>query len=124
MATYDDTLRRILKFRDDRDWKQFHPPKELAVSLMIEAGELLEHFQWKSKEEVDAYLAQHRDEVADEVADVLYYVMLLAHELGIEALPVLNAKIDKNAKKYPVEKARGSHAKYTAYRAGRPPKDG
>ncbi|HLF91743.1 MAG TPA: nucleotide pyrophosphohydrolase [Anaerolineales bacterium] len=104
---------KIRRFRDDRDWIQFHDPKNMAVSLIIEASELLEHFQWKSKEEVENYIKENVDEVQDEIADIALYLFELADNLGIDLIRAMERKIEKNEKKYPVEKARGRHTKYT-----------
>jgi len=109
----EDVLTRIRKFRDDRDWMQFHDPKNLAVSIAIEAVELLELFQWKDKEQVDRYVADHKDGISDEIADVAIYLFELADNLGIDLPRAIHAKLDKNAEKYPVEKARGVATKYT-----------
>jgi len=104
---------RILAFRDERDWKQFHNPKDLALSLSLEASELLEIFQWKSGAEIDAVCRDRKDDLSDELADVLYYTLLMAHDLGISLETALLHKLARNAEKYPVEKARGSSKKYT-----------
>ncbi len=103
---------RIIKFRDARDWKQFHKPKDLAISLNLEAAEVLEHFQWKSEKEIDEYVKTNKEEIADELADVLNYLLLTAHDLDIDIVDALNKKIDKSEMKYPVEKAKGKHTKY------------
>jgi len=107
---------RIIKFRDARDWKQFHNPKDVALSMVLEAGEVMEHFQWKDKEEVEEYLKQNKDDVAEEIADVLYYVLLMSHDLKIDITEALDKKLTKNETKYPVEKAKGNHTKYNKYK--------
>lgn len=104
---------RILTFRDERDWKQFHNPKDLALSLSLEASELLEIFQWKSGAEIDAVCRDRKGDLADELADVLYYTLLMARDLDIDLETALLDKLTRNAAKYPVEKARGSSKKYT-----------
>ncbi|MEI6480101.1 MAG: nucleotide pyrophosphohydrolase [bacterium] len=103
---------RIIAFRDARDWKQFHNPKDVALSLVLEAGEVMEHFQWKSKEEMDKYVIEHKEEIGDELADVLYWVLLMSNDLKIDVLKALEKKLKKNEDKYPVEKAKGKHTKY------------
>lgn len=113
MTTITDLSSRILAFRDERDWKQFHKPKDMAISLVLEAGEVMEHFQWKTNEEVDAYVATHKGEIADELADVLNYVMMLASDLNIDLAEAVVSKLKKSAVKYPVAKAKGSAKKYT-----------
>lgn len=109
----NDALTRIRQFRDERDWMQFHDPKNLAVSIAIEAAELLEHFQWKDKEQVAKHVSENRESVADEIADVGIYLLELADNLGIDLNAAIHAKLDKNELKYPVEKARGLATKYT-----------
>jgi NTP pyrophosphatase (non-canonical NTP hydrolase) len=104
---------RILEFREARDWKQFHNSKDVAISLVLEASELLEHFQWKSNQEVLEHIEEHKNEIGEELADIFYWVLLLSHDLGIDIKGAFIEKMEKNAKKYPVEKARGSHKKYT-----------
>lgn len=103
----------IVKYRDDRDWKQFNNPKDLAISLTLEATEVLEHFQWKSKEEIDEYLVSHKDKVAEELSDVFYWILLMCHDLEIDLPNALREKMKENEKKYPVEKVKGTHKKYT-----------
>jgi len=105
--------KKITEFRDARDWKQFHNPKDLALSLVLEAAEVMEHFQWKSKEEIEKYIKTNKEEIGEELADVLYWVILMSHDLKIDVLDALDKKIKKNDAKYPVEKARGRHTKYT-----------
>ena len=113
----DDSLRSLLKtalkFRDERDWKQFHSFKDLAVTLALEAAEVLEHAQWKSEKEVRAYLKQKREHVADELADVLHVLLLLAEHAEIDLAAAFMHKMKTNRAKYPIEKARGSAKKYT-----------
>ena len=104
---------QILKFRDAREWKQFHNPKDMVISLVLEAAELLEHFQWKNPEEVIRHVAHNEGEIGEELADILYWVLLLSHDLHIDLVSIFNKKMEKNANKYPVEQARGSHKKYT-----------
>jgi dCTP diphosphatase len=103
---------RIKKFRDARDWKQFHHPKDLAISLALEAAEVIEHFQWKNGPELEAYLKVSKKEIGDELADVLYWVLLLSDDLGIDVVKAFDRKMDENKKKYPVSKAKGRNAKY------------
>lgn len=100
-------------FRDERDWKQFHNPKDCAISLALEAAEVLEHFQWKTKEEIDVYLKESKEEVADEIADVLYWVLLMSHDLDIDINKAFMKKLEDNGKKYPVSKSKGKNTKYT-----------
>ena len=106
----DETIQRVLKFRDDRDWRQFHTPKDLAISMNLEAAELLEVFQWSG---TDLECREKRDKVREELADVLSYCILMADVCGLDLDEIMNEKVAKNEAKYPVEKARGSAAKYT-----------
>lgn len=108
-----EMIARIRKFRDDRDWKQFHDPKNLAVSISIEAAELLEIFQWMTGEQAALYARQNKERVSDEIADVAIYLIELADIVGIDLPRAIDAKLEKNAEKYPVEKARGVSTKYT-----------
>lgn len=108
-----DLQRIIRKFCDDRDWDQFHNPKDLSISLSLEAAELLEHFQWKHEDEITKYLTTEKDEVGSELADVFYWVLLIANKLDIDLVKVFDKKMEKNEKKYPIEKSKGNHKKYT-----------
>lgn len=112
MSEVRDITKKIIKFRDERDWMQFHDPKNMAVSLMLEAAELLEHFQWKTREEVEKYVSGNMAEIKDEIADIALYLFELADNLGIDLVSAMDEKIKKNAAKYPVEKAKGKHTKY------------
>ncbi|QNN76228.1 nucleotide pyrophosphohydrolase [Pseudoxanthomonas mexicana] len=105
-----ESLRR---FAEDRDWGQFHTPKNLAVSLSIEAAEVLEHFQWLTDEQSKNLSPEQRDKVALEIADVLLYLLQLADKLEIDPVAAAKNKLAINAEKYPVDKARGSSKKYT-----------
>lgn len=104
-----NTIKETLKFRDDRDWKQFHNPKDLAISLSLEASELLENFQWKSSEDA---IEQNLENIKDELADVLIYSILLADQMNLDIEEVIQNKLEKNKRKYPVEKSFGSNKKY------------
>jgi NTP pyrophosphatase (non-canonical NTP hydrolase) len=112
----EELVRAILAFRDARDWRQFHNPKDLAISISLEAAELLEHFQWKTPAEVEGYLAgvDPRRRVGEEMADVLILLVSLADVLGLNLVEAAREKLAENARKYPVERARGSAAKYDA----------
>jgi dCTP diphosphatase len=113
MSDLSKLQQRIVQFRDERDWKQFHNPKDLSISLLLEAAEVLEHFQWKTIEEQQKHIREQKQEVSEELADTLYWVLLLAHDLGIDLVKAMEAKMAKNEAKYPVEKSRGNHKKYT-----------
>ena len=112
MITLEELQKKIIAFRDARDWKQFHTPKDLATGLTLEAGEVAEHFLWKSEEEIKEYLKTHKEEIGDEMGDVLNYLLIMANDFGIDLADATDKKIDKNAKKYPIEKAKGRHVKY------------
>lgn len=113
MSDIQRLTEEIIVFRDRRDWKQFHNPKDLALSLVLEATEVLEHFQWKNKEEIEKHLVDKKEDVADELADVLYWVLLMSHDFDIDVIKSLEKKLEKNAAKYPEDKAKGTHKKYT-----------
>lgn len=112
MEKLDEITKRIVAFRNARDWKQFHNPKDVALSLVLEATEVMEHFQWKNKEEVEKYVVEAKEEIGEELADVLYWVLLMSHDLKIDVLVALDKKMKINEKKYPVKKAKGKHTKY------------
>jgi len=109
----NELIKRIIAFRNARDWKQFHNPKDVALSLVLEAAEVMEHFQWKSKEEMEKYIVTNKSDIGEELADVLYWVLLMSADLNIDILNALKEKIKKNEEKYPVEKSKGRHTKYT-----------
>ena len=102
----DEIILELLRFRNDRDWKQFHNPKDLAIALSIESNELLEQFLWKNP--VNA----NRDRLKEELADVFAYAFLLADSLGFDVEKIVLDKIAKNAEKYPVDKSKGTAKKY------------
>jgi NTP pyrophosphatase (non-canonical NTP hydrolase) len=106
MSEIKKITEELIAFRDERDWAQFHNPKDLAVALNIEAGELLEAFLWKNAEDADI------EKVKEELADVFAYALLLADKYGLDVNEIVSEKINKNAAKYPVEKAKGTAKKY------------
>jgi len=114
-----DSLKELIKvavaFRDERDWAQFHNPKELAISLSIESAEFLQLMQWHKGEELEKVIAEKHGHLKDELADVLFSVLLLANELKIDLGPAFLEKLAKTGAKYPVEKAKGSAKKYTEF---------
>lgn len=113
MTEIENLLERIRKFAEERDWEQFHSPKNVSMALAVEAAELLEHFQWLTEDESRNLDADKKQLVAEEVADVFLYVLRICDEMDIDLVKVANQKIDKNALKYPVEKAKGNSKKYT-----------
>ena len=109
-----ETLRhRLRRFAKQRDWDQFHAPKNLAMALSVEAAELLEHFQWLSEAQSKRLSARQLARVREELADVLLYLVRLADQLDVDLLAAASDKMKRNARKYPVRKARGSSKKYT-----------
>lgn len=106
MSNLNSIINELVKFRDERDWEQFHNPKDLAMALSIEANELLEAFLWKASGEAD------RKKVKEELADVFAYAFLLAEKYGFDVQEIILEKIKKNAGKYPVNKSKGSAKKY------------
>ena len=113
MDPIKNLTQKIIAFRDARDWKQFHNAKDVALSLVLEATELMEHFQWKDEKEVEKYIKTNKIEIGEELADVLYWVLLMSHDLKIDVIEAIEKKIKKNEEKYPIEKAKGSHTKYS-----------
>ncbi|CAG7646945.1 hypothetical protein PAESOLCIP111_05278 [Paenibacillus solanacearum] len=106
----DNVIQQIIQFRDERDWKQFHNSKDLAISLTLEASELLENFQWKDSE---VAVNEKMDQIKDELADVLIYALMLAHDLDINIESAILNKLKKNEVKYPIDKFKGTSKKYT-----------
>lgn len=104
-----ETINQILKFRDDREWKQFHNPKDLAISISLEASELLEVFQWSG---ADTSSENKIEKIKEELADVVNYCVLMADACGLDLDEIVQAKIERNNEKYPVEKSKGKREKY------------
>ena len=127
--TLADLTALVLRFREDRDWAQFHKPKDVALSLTLEAAELLEIMQWRDGPALDAHLLAEREHVGQELSDILCWVLVLAHDQGIDLAAAFTAKLAHNAEKYPVATSRGVARKYTALRESpksdtRNPKEG
>ncbi len=116
-TTIHQLREQVRAFITARDWDQFHTPKDLAIALSIEAGELLEHFRFRDNAEIAERLTapEFRQDISDELADVLYFVLALSNKLDIDLSAALKAKMAVSARRYPVEKARGKNLKYTAY---------
>ena len=108
---------KVIQFRDERDWAQYHNPKDLAISLCLEAAELLEIFQWKNADEVEALKSDNevRQRVREELGDIFIYALTLAHEFGLDPTEIVINKVEINEKKYPADKVKGRSEKYTAY---------
>lgn len=109
MSEIQELTELINKFRDERDWRQFHNEKDLAISISLEASELLELFQWKNSEEV---VESSLEEIKEELADVFIYSFMMADNLNLDVEEIIKSKLDLNEQKYPVEKSRGSNKKY------------
>ncbi|MFK4565949.1 nucleotide pyrophosphohydrolase [Enterococcus sp. UD-01] len=103
----NELIEQINQFREDRDWRQFHNAKDLAISISLEASELLENFQWKTSEEAK------RENVEQELADVLIYSLMLASDLDLDVKQIIENKLKLNGQKYPIEKSKGNKEKYT-----------
>jgi NTP pyrophosphatase (non-canonical NTP hydrolase) len=108
-------VNEVKQFREERDWEQFHSPKNLAMALMVECAELAEHFQWLTEEQSRNLSAEKKEAIREEIGDVLVYLVNLSEKLGIDLLDAAWDKIGKNRKKYPVDKVRGKSSKYHEY---------
>jgi len=115
----EELQKKVIEFRDARDWAQYHNPKDLAISLSLEAAELLEIFQWKDPQEVSAAKSDPGESkrVGEELGDILIYALNMCHAFGFDPSEVILEKLKINEKKYPVEKAKGSARKYTDTRS-------
>ncbi|HAE40021.1 MAG TPA: nucleotide pyrophosphohydrolase [Candidatus Riflebacteria bacterium] len=113
MKTYHELLKKLIIFRQERNWEKFHTPKDLSMAAAIEAAELMQEFLWKTEEEVKAQVSKDKERFADEIADTVVYLMLLADDLGIDMYEAIERKMKKNAERYPVDKCRGKATKYT-----------
>lgn len=111
----NDLRQRINQFVAERDWAQFHTPKNLAMAMIVEAAEVVEHFQWDTAQESATLTPERKTEIGHELADTFVYLLRIAEVCDIDLIAAANAKIDLNAQKYPADKSRGSNAKYTAY---------
>ncbi|MBI4437895.1 nucleotide pyrophosphohydrolase [Candidatus Uhrbacteria bacterium] len=116
MTDFEQLTQAIQQFIEERDWKQFHKPKDCAISLTLEAAEVAELFQWKTDEQMEAMkTGDKQEELADEFSDVLFWVLAMAHDFNIDIKSAFLRKLEKSAAKYPVEKAKGNNKKYTEY---------
>ena len=115
MIELDLLKNRIRLFADNRNWDQYHSPKNLAMALIVEAAELVEHFQWMTEDESSKIDPDVHKEISQEIADIFVYLIRLSDKLNIDLINSANDKMDLNEKKYPAEKVRGSSKKYTAY---------
>lgn len=113
MSDIQELTELIRKFRDERDWKKFHNPKDTSLSMVLEASEVMEHFQWKNSKEMRTYIKDHKIELGEELSDVLYWVLLISHDLNIDIVKAFKRKIELSRRKYPIAKSKGNHKKYT-----------
>ncbi len=111
-STIEELTAEVRAFRDARDWLQFHAPKELAVAIAAEAGELLQHFVWQTPEQSELRAVERKGEISEEMADVAILLFEMADNLGIDLAGAMRAKLARNEERYPVAKARGSNRKY------------
>ena len=111
MSDLNELQNLVVQFRDERNWKQFHTPKDQAIGIMLEAAEFAEHFRWKTESEMKEYIKNNKKEIAEEVVDVLYWVLLIAHDFNIDLATTFKAKMIKNIAKYPLEKFKGDNKK-------------
>ena len=113
--TIEELKKLVIKFRDERDWKKYHNPKDLAISMSIEVAELLELFQWKTTEEIKEFLKNNEkyQKTCEELADIIIYCLDMSKILDADISEIVKKKLDQNERKYPVEKAKGSAKKYT-----------
>lgn len=111
--TLKDLQNKVAKFQNDRDWRQFHTPKDLVISLMAEVAEVGDHFKWKNDQDIAKFLRTNKSEVADELSDVLHNVLLMAEELEIDLEKAFLKKMAETEAKYPVAKAKGVNKKYS-----------
>ena len=112
MSQIDKLKSKLVEFRDKRDWKQFHNPKDIAQAISIESAELLEHFLWVSQEASHEVVIKNKEEISDELADIFAYLLSFSDISGIDLEEALLRKLEKNNKKYPVEKSKGHATKY------------
>jgi NTP pyrophosphatase (non-canonical NTP hydrolase) len=96
MSDIQKLTEAVIAYRDARDWKQFHKPKDVALSMALEVAEVMEHFQWKSEEEIQEYVHTHKEAIADELIDVLYWILLMSHDLNIDIVSAFEKKMKKN----------------------------
>jgi len=112
----ENLVKELREFAKERDWEQFHSPKNLAMALVVEAAEIVEHFQWLTQEQSKSLPPDKLEEIKEEIADVMIFLINLADKLGIDLLEAAKEKIQKNKKNYPAAKVRGKALKYTEYK--------
>ncbi|HEX7042821.1 MAG TPA: nucleotide pyrophosphohydrolase [Patescibacteria group bacterium] len=109
MDSIDEFTKLVRKYRDDRNWKQFHGPKDDMIAMLSEVGELSEHFKWRRDNELTEYINTHKKEIGEELCDVLFWILLMSYDYKIDIKKMFPEKMKKNEKKYPVEKYKGKH---------------
>ena len=107
MSDLEKFQKELQEFVSERDWGQFHKPKDLSVSIVLEAAELLEHFQWKTEDEINSYIKEHKEHIAEEMADVFKYLLNLSYVLDVDIVETARKKLEKDKKKHSVEKMHG-----------------
>lgn len=107
MSEIKDLMSKIKEFCDERDWQKFQNPKDIAISLTLEAAEVLEHFQWKTKEEIEEYVKTNKEDIGEEIADVAYYLLELCAKLDLDFVEIFEKKMTKNRLKYPIDQVKG-----------------
>jgi dCTP diphosphatase len=115
MSDLDERKQKLREFAEARDWDQFHSPKNLSMALIAEAAELVEHFQWLTEEQSNNLSQKKLDEVEQELADIQIYLIRIADKLNVDLLTAVDKKMQINETKYPAEKVKGQHKKYTEY---------
>jgi NTP pyrophosphatase (non-canonical NTP hydrolase) len=115
ISGFDEIVRRVIQFRDERDWRQFHDPKNLAEAICIESGELLEKFLWIPSDKSHEIDSKKLGEIKEEIADIMIFLLYLCNGLNIDLSQAIERKIEMNEKKYPIEKAKGSSKKYKEF---------
>lgn len=115
-TTIAELRQKVQNFVDERDWNKYHNPKDVAISIAIEAAELMEHFQWINENELDEIVKERSVELQDELADILIYCLSFANVVGIDISHAVTEKIQKNESKYPTEEVKGNYKKYTEIR--------
>lgn len=116
MSELEEHTQRIREFCEARDWGRYTNPKDIALSLVLEAAEVLEHFQWINEAEMDAHTKKHKNDIAEEVADTYYWILLLCDRMGIDLAAAFRAKMTQNEAKYPAEKVKGKHTNKHQYK--------
>ncbi len=113
MTDIERMTENIVAFRRERNWESHHTPRDLAMALSIEAAELLEHFLWRKGDDLEKYIEDHKEGIRDELGDIMFCLLLLSRDLGVDVVRAFDAKLEKTKKKYPIEKVQGRIVKHT-----------